>query len=65
MLVAPVVRDVTLYDLDPFDSSDGSRARVGGDDACDHPHGDRVYLGQMGTAAFFTCPVCDGVLVEW
>jgi hypothetical protein len=65
MPVGPFVRGVTLHDLDPFDSSDGTRVRVGGADACDHPRDGRQYLGQMGTAAFFRCPSCDGVFVEW
>jgi hypothetical protein len=42
-----------------------SRARIGGDDVCDHPRDAREYLGQMTTTAFFRCTACDGVIVEW
>jgi hypothetical protein len=57
---------VTLQEVDPFESdTPAGRARVGGDDACDHPDDGRTYLGQMATAAFFRCAACEGVVIEW
>lgn len=50
---------------DERDADEASRARIGGTDGCEHPRDARIYLGQMTTAAFFQCTVCDGVIVEW
>jgi hypothetical protein len=46
-------------------ASAGNRARVGGDGTCTHPPDARSYLGHMGTAGFYECADCGGVIIEW
>jgi hypothetical protein len=65
MLLGGLRQGVTLHELDPFEQPDGNRAGVGGAEDCPHPRDWRVYLGQMGTAAFFRCVSCGGVVIEW
>lgn len=46
-------------------AEESGRAVIGGEGDCTHG-GDRLaYLGQMGTAAFYRCAGCDGVVVAW
>jgi hypothetical protein len=47
------------------DARSSKQARVGGATTCDHAADDRSYLGHMGTARFYECTVCGGVVVEW
>jgi hypothetical protein len=43
----------------------GKSARIGGTETCDHPTDARSHLGHMGTAGFYECANCGGVIIEW
>lgn len=47
------------------DGTGRRRALVDGDGDCTHPTAARRYLGQMGTASFYRCERCEGVVVAW
>jgi hypothetical protein len=47
------------------DASASKGARIGGTETCDHPPDARSHLGHMGTAGFYECANCGGVIIEW
>lgn len=46
-------------------SGESGQAIIDGERTCHHRVSQRTYLGQMGTASFYQCSECDGVVVTW
>jgi hypothetical protein len=40
-------------------------AHIGGKKTCDHPTDAQSHLGHMGTAGFYECANCGGIIIKW
>jgi hypothetical protein len=46
-------------------ASAGKQARIGGKETCTHPTDAQSHLGHMGSAGFYECANCGGVIIKW